>query len=105
MTLSSNKLSVISKVTSLPAKLFNPTPPESPVRTETTSLGIELIMPPISKNKSTRFSITESNILDTKSRLVPESRLVSEVDELPNSNEPYNTIEVGKSFISKCILL
>ena len=80
-------------------------PPESPVRTDITSLGTELIISPISKNRLTTFSITESNIFEKKSRFAPESRLVSEEDELPNSNEPYNTIDVGKSFSSKCILL
>ena len=104
-TLSASKLSVISKFTSRPANELSPPLPVSPVRTETTSLGTELIISPISKNKLTRFSITESKILDKKSRLSPLSRLVSVADELPSSNEPYNAIEVGIFFNSKCILL
>ena len=105
LTLVDNKLSVINKLTSLPANEFIPPPPTSPVSTEIASPGTEFIISPTSKNKFTKLRITESSILDAKSKLAPVSRLVSDDSVLPNSNEPNTAIEVGKSFSSRLSLL
>ena len=105
LTLVDNRLSVINKLTSLPANEFIPPPPTSPVSTEIASPGTEFIISPISKNKFTKLRITESSILDAKSKLAPVSRLVSDDSALPSSNEPNTAIDVGKSLSLRLSLL
>ena len=66
-----------------------------PLMRSTTVEGISLRMFPTSKKTSTRFRITESTILDTKSRFAPESNVSLDSGEPPRPKEPKTATEVG----------
>ena len=72
-----------------------PPSPVPPLITLTTVEGTSFSTLPTSKNTSTMLSITESIILEMKSRLSPESSELLASGELPSPNEPNTATAVG----------
>ena len=78
-------VSVIRRCISLPEM---PAASTLPPISSTTVDGTSLRMLPTSRNTSTRFRITESTILEMKSRLFPESRVSLDSAAPPIPNDP-----------------
>ena len=97
-----SQVSVISRCISLPE---DPTESTLPPMSSTTVDGTSFRISPTSRKTSTRFRITESTIFETKSRLLPESRVSLDSAAPPIPKDPYTATADGKDSAKTWILL